>query len=178
MLGHASSVVLNTLLCHHLSDCCRLCCQCCHKGRAANPGAEQLPGAHSRGSCAAAPAGTAGGTAERRLQGPAVGACPLPGLCRQRGAAVVAPTPRARQTQLCCCGRPGRAGRAGAAAPCSTPKNQCRATAHRDRPCGCRCFAAETGLQRDPACPMLHLLVVSRVSLRNRVAHFYYTAID
>lgn len=61
MLGHASSVFLNTLLCHHLSDCCRLCCQCCHKGRAANPGAEQLPGAHSRGSCAAAPRGQLAG---------------------------------------------------------------------------------------------------------------------
>lgn len=178
MLGHASSVVLNTLLCHHLSDCCRLCCQCRHKGRAANPGAEELPGAHSRGSCAAAPAGTAGGTAERRLQGPATERPRCPGcaasaellwLRQHRG--------RGRRSFAVAGGRGGQGG-LELQPRAHPPKNRCRATAHRDRPCGCRCFAAETGLQRDPACPMLHLLIVSRVSLRNRVAHFYYTAVD
>lgn len=120
-LGHSSAVVPNTLLCHRLSDCCRLCCQCFHKGRATNPGGRSCWGRTARVPALLPPPGQLAGQPS--------------GGCRDR-LSEHPPAAQVVQPALSCCGctsaegaadaalllrRPGRAGAGWSCSPELTP---------------------------------------------------------
>lgn len=122
MLSYASSVVLNTLLCHHLSDCCGLCCRCCHKGRAADPGegaaGDAQPGlpccCPRRDRCRDRRAGAAG---------PGCRSVPRCPGCAVRAELLWLHQHRGRGGRSFAVREAGAAGRAGAAARFTPPKS-------------------------------------------------------